>query len=281
MGAENEGVEGKDTLGDIMQGYLDRAVSLKRHVKDHPWSLLDPFETVNRMMPTWENEPGRENRIFVGQGPDSRGIYVRFPGGKIGEEFKDWLTHPGEMLTRKESTLLRPLIQGITNDKGFGAPIYLDDDNVGKKAGAVVWHWMKSQTPAAAGEGVADYFSGTPEGDVALWKAFGPLLGLSVSRGAPPNAEASGPEAGVDYAELRRREQIQRMYFPEIDTLARRGTLDEARDLMTEKMPWMKPGEITKAINRRAEGMRSNYATRRAQRGADEDYQERRERVRQ
>jgi len=165
--------------------------SAANHAVEHPiMSVLHPFDTIQSFMPQSENEPGKENRILMGHQPDGTAVYMRLPFGKVGEEMQGWLTQPGEMLSRKLSTLAKPIEQGWTGDLGFGRTLYKPDDGAVTKAGKFVLNAMKNQVPADQIESTYKTLSGQGERMDAL-KMLGPLGGLTFSKGAP-GGEAMG-----------------------------------------------------------------------------------------
>jgi hypothetical protein len=155
------------------------------------------------VLPQHWNEPGRENRIYAGTDDTGRGVYLRLPAGKVGEEFVGWMSKPGTMVADKLSPLVRPLVELVLGRDSLGRELlpphpktigdYMDT------AGAIVEHIAGSLGPTSTLEGLWDMGRSAVSGEktqgdrgVALAKVLGPLTGLAqVSSGRP-----GGPVAG-------------------------------------------------------------------------------------
>jgi hypothetical protein len=102
------------------------------------------------------------------------------------------------MLKRKQGTIMRPITQTMTNDKGFGQRVYNPDDKswagMAKNAGAS----RELHEPAGAGRRSAAWTGQTGTDDTDKLKVLGPLAGVTFSKGAP-----GGPEVGEMYHENR------------------------------------------------------------------------------
>jgi hypothetical protein len=209
------------SLSDIEQGYAKRFHSWMSRVNEDPRELLD-FSSV---FPQSSNEPGKEERVFVTRMANGTALYARNPAGKLGEEFLGWTTSPLDMFKRKLGTLVRPVWQIATNDKGFGRRVY-DPDAPGMKgfldnAGRVLWTVIGSQGPEDAVRSGYDILTGHGTG-MDYGRVLAPLAGFTISHGAP-----GGPRLGVmfkteeDYrARVAEempaiRELIKRREFPE------------------------------------------------------------------
>lgn len=155
------------------------------------------------VLPQHWNEPGRENRIYAGTDEDGKGIYLRLPAGKVGEEFVGWMSKPGTMLEDKMSPLVRPLIELVMGHDSLGRQLlpphpktigdYVDT------AGAIVEHIASNLGPTSTIQGVADMARSAltgqkQQGDsgVTLAKVLGPMTGLAQISGGRPG----GPVAG-------------------------------------------------------------------------------------
>jgi hypothetical protein len=188
-------MKGDKTLGEEGQGYADRLSSMLQRVREHPLSLLQPLDLAQSLSSTAEHEPGKQDRILVGHTKDGTAIYARNPVGKIGEEFTGYLSGPLDMLRRKLGTIARPVWQVLANDKGFGRKVY--DPNADtpekylKNAGAIASHFATSQIPEIQLSSAADLATGQGDRTLALAQTFGPIAGVTFSKGAP-----GGPAAG-------------------------------------------------------------------------------------
>jgi hypothetical protein len=155
-------------------------------------------------------------------GTDGTAIYARNPAGKIGEEFVGYLTGPLDMLRRKLGTVARPVWQILANDKGFGRKVY--DPNADtpakylKNMGKIVAHIFEAQTPEGQIRAAIDLAKG--EGDTKLnaLQAFGPVAGVTFSRGAP-----GGPAQGELYRAREKHNYAVNEALPEIRRMIRRG----------------------------------------------------------
>jgi hypothetical protein len=255
------------SLDKILQGYADRMHRLMAHVQENPFALLDPLEHLTS---TSENEPGKEDRIHFDNEPGGTAVYLRLPTGKIGEEFKGWLTSPIQMLLRKQGTVMRPITQLIQNDKGFGRRVY-DPDATGpggalKNIGRIAWNFMAQQYPADSVRSVGDMIAGKADPTDKL-KAVGPLVGLTFSKGAP-----GGPEVGAQYYVERKHQGEVMDIMPDVQRALKQGDNDAALKMMRDAK--MTPSEMLSVMKRnKAPATRINQQSTKKfnQRASDED----------
>lgn len=221
------------SLGQIAQGYVNRIHALLQKHAESPWELLNIPGDLAALSSTSTNEPGKENRILFSHDPEKgTNYYMRFPTGKIGEEFEGWLTSPNEMAHKKLSPQISPLMDIYKNEDYFGHPIY--DKNargisgMAGNIGAVVKHFMEAQIPTDAIQSAYKDLTGTSN-DKALdyMKVGGPLVGLTFSKGYP-----GGPEAGILAATSRRHEVEVSETLPKIKDAIESHNEDKARELM-------------------------------------------------
>jgi hypothetical protein len=210
------------TIPQILQGYATRFKDYLTRADKDPSAILD----IGSIFPNSQNEPGKENRIFFNTAPDGTATYVRLPTGKIGEEFQGYLTSPLDMLKRKEGTLVRPLMQTLQNDKGFGRKVY-DDQEPGIKGmmhavGNVVWNILQEQIPLDSIQSGYKLLHGEGDDTDAL-KTVGPLLGLTFSKGAP-----GGPEVGVMFDAEKRHQNEVASAMPKIRESIKSGDIQDA-----------------------------------------------------
>jgi hypothetical protein len=227
-------LRGDQSGSDIEQGYLDRLHKLLGRMNEHPFEVLNPFEALQHLSATSENEPGKSERILVGYQKDGTAIYARSPAGKIGEEFIGYLTTPLDMMKRKQSTFLRPLYEAWANDAGFGHKLYNPDPHtIGDRleiVGRVVANMLSSQTPLDTLESGYRLITGggTPdERRLDVKKVLGPLTGVTFSKGAP-----GGPAVGELFAARERHDYEVQQAMPELRELIKNGNEREARDRM-------------------------------------------------
>lgn len=221
------------TGSQIGDEYLERVDALLKKTKEHPLDVLaHPFATIESMTEMAHNEPTRKDRVLVGYQDDGTAIYGRNPAGKIGEEFIGWLTSPLEMSKKKMSTTLRPLAQAYINDKGFGRKVYNPHDPAAKQLWDIVVNFMEAQTPAESIKGGWELATGqgTPdERRLNALKTFGPLAGITFSKGAP-----GGPAVGEMYRAKEKFDIPVQEALPEIRKMIKRGKMEEAVLKMTE-----------------------------------------------
>jgi hypothetical protein len=223
---------GDKTWTQIAQGYKDRYGKLADKLAKDPVAVLaHPFNSLESLTSTGENEPGKEERIKWGEDSTGTNIYVRLPTGKIGEEFANYADFPtGTMkqLKAKFSTFLRPLYETVTNDKGAGQKVYDDskDASTAKNIGKVVVNFLKAQVPSD--QIVAAYDLSTGHGDeMDVKKIVGPLFGLTFSKGAP-----GGPAVGEMYSEAREHQNKVTQIMPDVKRALKLGDEDKARELL-------------------------------------------------
>ncbi len=224
-------MKGDKTLGEIGQGYVDRLHKLMQRTGDHPLDTLsNPFDAANSLSATSENEPGKEDRVRVGTQSDGTAIYMRLPTGKVGEDFKNWITKPLITAKAKESQLVRPLQAVWTNDNGIGQRIY-DPDAKGlggvlTNAGRIAKLFATQAIPTDAIQGALDWKNGKAS-DVDKLKVAGPLAGLTFSKGAP-----GGPEVGAMYDADRKFEGAKMDVMPAVKQAIKDGDDEKAIALL-------------------------------------------------
>ena len=221
-------------MPQIMKDYVDRAYELLKKTKEHPFDVLaSPLDSIQSLFSTSENEPDKENRILTGYQQDGTAVYARNPTGKIGEEMIGWSSGPFDMIKRKLSTVARPIWQIMSNDEGFGHKVYnpnpktFEDkrDNIAN----IVTTIMSAQVPVDQLKAIRDLYQGAGDKTTNQLKLFGPLVGLTFSKGAP-----GGPAIGELYrANERHRYEVNKA-LPEIRRMIQSGNEDKARDKMTE-----------------------------------------------
>lgn len=221
------------TLGQIGQGYVDRFNKMMQKHSGTPWDLLNLPSDMQEMSSTSTHEPGKEDRILYSKDPKTgTAYYMRLPVGKIGEEFKGWLTSPLEMARKKVSPLVSPLIDTYRNGDYFGHPIY-DKDARGisgavENLGKVVTHIMEDQVPTESIASAYHLLTGSSHNEsLDTMKTLGPLAGLTFSKGYP-----GGPEAGILAASSRRHEAEISVALPQIKEAVESDKEDKAHDLM-------------------------------------------------
>lgn len=221
------------SLGDILHGYVDRFDRLIKSHQEDPWALLNLLSDAEALSSTATNEPGKQDRVLMSKDPDTgTASYMRLPTGKIGEEFEGWLTSPLEMMRRKQSTMVSPLVDLYKNEDYFGHPIYDKEakgfSGAGESLGKAALHILKAQYPENFVDSVYKFLTGTEREDNAQKSALA-FLGLTMSKGYP-----GGPEAGILAAATRRHEALISESLPKIKKAIEADDTEKARQIMEE-----------------------------------------------
>jgi hypothetical protein len=221
------------TLEKEFHGYATRFQAKLQAVKEHPLELIQPLRLLSDLSSTSENEPGKGERIHVGNAANGTAIYMRNPAGKIGEEFMGYMTGPLDMMRRKLGTIARPAWQIMNNDRGFGRKIYDPDaDTPGKylsNLGKIAAHIAGSQLPEGQIGAFSDLVKGEGDAKVNAMQALGPFAGVTFAKGAP-----GGPAVGEMYANKSRVEFQINQAMPDIRRQIQRGDIPGAQQRMTE-----------------------------------------------
>ncbi len=224
---------GDSTLDKEMHGYAQRFSEALQKRAEHPLSLLQPFDFLQSVSATSQNEPGKQDRLKIGNAADGTAIYLRNPAGKIGEEFLGYLTGPFDMLRRKMGTVARPAWQILSNDKGFGRKIYDPNADMPEKylsnAAAIAMHLAGAQTPEGQIRSATDLIKGDGDPKLNAMGTFGPVAGLTVSKGAP-----GGPAVGELYHAREMHQYAVDAALPDIRKQIQRGDITGAQSRMTE-----------------------------------------------
>ena len=224
---------GDHTLDEEMHGYAKRLRDALTNVHEHPMALLQPFNFIQSLSSTAENEPGKEGRIKVGHAADGTAIYARNPAGKIGEEFLGYMTGPLDMMRRKLGTIARPAWQIMSNDAGFGRKIYDPGADTSAKylrnMGAIAEHIAGSQLPEGQIGAFSDLVKGEGDPTVNAAQAFGPVAGVTFAKGAP-----GGEAVGELYNARTEHNYAVDAELPDIRRQVQRGDEQGARDRMTQ-----------------------------------------------
>lgn len=194
---------------------------------------------IFHFLPQHWNEPGKQDRVYAGTDSDGRGVYLRLPPGKVGEEFVGWDTKPGVMLLNKLSPLVRPVIEDIIGHDSLGRDLYPPNPQTIGDGARIAWlavkHIAESLGPTSTIEGGIElakhYIFGQPShGDAgtSALKVLGPTTGLAqVSSGFP-----GGPEAGKIHGVIERQKYEVQQALPGIRDKIKSGDIDGARDDM-------------------------------------------------
>jgi len=221
------------TLDKEMHGYAERFAAKLQATKEHPLELLQPFKFMEDLSATATNEPGKQDRIHVGNARDGTAIYARNPVGKIADEFIGFLTGPLDALRRKLGTVARPTWQVMSNDAGFGRKVYDPDADTPAKylgnLGLIAKHFAAAQFPTGQAGAFSDLVKGEGDPKVAALQAFGPIGGVTFSKGAP-----GGAAVGEMYHAKTQHEFAVQAQLPDIRRQIQRGDVAGAQERMTE-----------------------------------------------
>lgn len=220
------------SIGQVGLDYVDRFDKLMKNHADSPWDLLNLPEDLHQLSSLATHEPGKEERVLFSKDPDTgTAYYMRIPTGKIGEEFLGWMTSPMEMIKKKTSPFVSPLVDIYKNEDYFGHPVY-DAGAAGlqgaaENIGKAVWHIMKAQVPQDSIVSSYNMLTGGKSKDIDILKTVGPLAGITFSKGYP-----GGPEAGILAGAIRRHEDNVSAAMPQIKKAVENNKDDEARKIM-------------------------------------------------
>jgi hypothetical protein len=221
------------TLEKEMHGYAIRFQAKMQAVGEHPLELIQPLRLLLGPGSTSENEPGKGERIHVGNAANGTAIYMRNPAGKIGEEFIGYMTGPLDMMRRKLGTIARPAWQIMNNDRASDARFTtLMPTRPGKylsNLGKIAAHIAGSQLPEGQIGAFSDLVKGEGDAKVNAMQALGPFAGVTFSKGAP-----GGPAVGEMYANKSRVEFQINQAMPDIRRQIQRGDIPGAQQRMTE-----------------------------------------------
>lgn len=226
------------TVQDVKDGYVRRLAVMFGQIKGHPFSpsSYNPYQ----ILPTWENEPDKRERIDLGVDENGRHQYLRLPTGKVVEDLIGWLMHAPETFVKKMSPTAKAVAQAITNDKGFGVPIEDPEGGTLKHIIEGLGHVIKAQIPYDTMKTIWDvaHGVGTP---IDKAKLVGFATGVSTSQGNP-----HGSEAAVVYREADR-VVAQRKYMMEaVKNDIKYGDYDKAAARL--QTLGLKPSEINHII---------------------------------
>lgn len=181
------------TSDDIKNGYVRRLQAMAGTIKEHPFdpTSYNPY----RLLPSFENEAGKQDRIDLGAQPGGRHEYLRLPTGKVVEDTVGWLLHAPDTFEKKLSPTARALWESVTNDKGFGVPVEDPDGNTIKHLAQGLQHILAAQVPEDSIKTLWDVSNGVGS-PIDKAKLAGVATGFTVSQGNP-----KGPEEGAFYAQ--------------------------------------------------------------------------------
>ncbi len=221
----------QQTGNQIAQGYIRRLHAYAQAGEHNPLSYLE----LNRLSSTYDNEPGKQDYIYLGRNAQGTGLYLKNLFGKVGFDLQTMLTSPISFAKRKESTILSPFIATLQNDKGYGRQIYDPNaDGLGGAADnvlAVAKYIIEQQVPSQQIGGAYNLVTGKDRSTENLAQTALTPMGLFVSHGAP-----GGPAAGMLYAQNDEQKFKEQQMMPQVYQLARSGHVKEAVEIMNQKL---------------------------------------------
>lgn len=226
-----------ETTDEIENGYKRRFADYLEKTKHNPLHALN----LQSLTPNSENEPGKEDYIYMGRDAQGTGIYAKNMFGKVGQDLMDWVTSPAMTLKRKESTLSRPVMAVLDNDKGNGQMVYDPQGSWLGDVADVAKYVALQQGPGQTVQGAHDIITGEDRTPVTVGKVLGAPFGVFLSKGAP-----GGPVAGMVYAMDKEHEYQVQQVMPDAYRYIRSGNIDKAVELM--KTANMTPGEMRARI---------------------------------
>jgi hypothetical protein len=240
-------IAGNSSVEEELRGYARRYKDFTDDVKKDPFELR---HLLGRLSPTYDNEPEKQDRAYIGRDKDGTGVYARNPAGKYGEEIVGYPTHPMKMLRQKLSPMAGGFLDILENDKGFGRHIYDETDSSAwgdaKTAWAVAKHMVAKHLPEMQLQALSDTLRGEGDKTVNLLRLFGPMMGFTVSAGAP-----GGPARGEQLAVKREFDMKFNLAWPDIKRQFQRGEIEPARETLRQlgAPPYMINGLQRNALN--------------------------------
>ena len=224
---------------DIANGYGRRLRDMVQNIGEHPFSpgAYNPY----RALPTWENEPGKEDRIDLGAQPGGQHEYLRLPTGKVVEDTIGWLLHAPDTFVKKLSPLMKGTWQAVTNDKGFGVPVADPESGTLQHIAQGLQHVIEAQVPMDTLKTLYDVAKGvgTP---LDKDKLLGFASGFSTSKGNP-----HGPEEAVYLAQQERISAARKYAMEAVRDDVKNGRDADAFDRL--KAAGLTPRDIVMTIN--------------------------------
>jgi hypothetical protein len=216
------------SVDDELKGYARRYKSLMRDVDEDPTELR---HMLGRLSPQYDNEPRKQDRVYLGQEADKTAAYMRLPFGKFGEEMMGWPTQPMQMLRQKLSPMASFGLDVLENDDGMGNKIY-DEKAPGLRGDfavglAIAEHLIMKHLPANQMMAGRDLLRGDGDPSVNAARVVGPGLGFTVSEGRRGGMAKGELSAVQDEAKAR-----FSLAWPDIKKQILRGEESDAKQVM-------------------------------------------------
>jgi hypothetical protein len=194
------------------------------------------------------NDPGKEDRVFIGTKPDGTAMYARSPLGKVGEDLLKAVTSPIELGWNKISPTVGFIAGVALNDKSkqrdFDIDVYDPEGTTLENIRDIFNYFFEAHTPSDYFDALVGAAAGD-EDDVNKWRAYLQPLGISFSKGSP-----GGPTLGTVYKKEEAYMRSIRRHGPEIRRLIENKDFDGA--VQETIKAGMRPQEIEAFLRRRA-----------------------------
>jgi hypothetical protein len=257
----------------ILNSMLQNAVQMwKAENKEEAWAdIIDQYDEnskvyaeyaqnpaaaiyyLDELMAGSINDPGKEDRIFIGRRPDGTAIYGRSPLGKVGEDLLKAMTEPVELGWNKLSPSAGFVAGVALNDKskqrGFDIEVYDPEGGMLENMRDVAHYFLESHTPYDYAEAIVGAALGDKD-EVLKWQAMLQPLGVSFSKGAP-----GGPASGTVFAAEDAYRRAIRRAAPKIKKKIDNGDYEGAVQVAIEA--GMRPQEIEAYLRRKGAPMLS------------------------
>ncbi len=213
-------------LSDEGKGYAQRLGNWFERMGQNPTAFLDP-----QITPMFQNEPGKQERIYLGRDENGTGMYAKNPFGKVGEDLVKMFSHPIDFALGKQSQFLK-LIGGndykgglFFNNKDIFGP---NNDTMSalQKVGVLGKSVIDSFMPFGNTDSISEALQGNPN-KINTLKATGSVTPVSFSKGFP-----GGPEKGVLATEQKNEDFRFLQDKKQIDNYLDKDKVQEAFDML-------------------------------------------------
>ena len=236
----------KQDWTEIERGFVERWHRMINSIHEDPWRVFNVISNAESLLPTADNERGKENKIFAGRGPDGVDRYMRLSFGKVPEEMLDIFRHPSELINRKLSPTVKAVSQLAANRDGINRPIYNPDsksivDEI-TKAATIAKYFVGAHISTFTDMvgAASDVATGHDPTGMQKLKLIGTMAGASFSHGNP-----KGREQGEIMKEQEHYEWQLKTSLPDIRKSIQNGDLEAATKMMNDiKVPMRDQNKI-------------------------------------
>ena len=183
----------------------------------------------------WQNEPGKTDKLQIGQEADGTNVYMNIPFGKYASEVTDWATEPLDYAKTIMFGPTRLLAEYWNNDMGFGRKAFDPYAKGIAGFGENLWRGMGNIAESVMPMGTINAFKNVWEAPTAQDRRAaesalaGVMTGFTVSHGAPGGAASGVLMNAREEHQFRVDEAL-----PDIRKQIRRGDVQGARAAMTK-----------------------------------------------